>query len=108
MMAAADTIMSSRLPCPVPSGAGPNHAKMSSTLKFLVSSSRETEEDRFCSGGGGDGCTGLKDTANFRRVQELFSVSMSVCSGSEGDDVVSLTGSDPDRVEKARVSQEFQ
>ncbi len=83
-MAAADTIMTSRVPYPS------NHARTPSTLKFLVSS-ETMEED-------------VKDTVNFRRVQELFSVNMSVCSDGEGYDVVSLTGSDADRIEKARVS----
>lgn len=91
-MAAADTIMSSRL------SYGANNA-MSSTLKFLVSSSRETEEGDCYNGGD----TGLKDTVTFLRVQELFFVRMSVC-GSEGDDVVSLTGPNPESVERARVS----
>ena len=92
-MAAADTIMTSRLPCPASSGGSSGHAKMPATLKFLVSNESGEEEG------------GLKDTANFIRVQELFSVIMSVCSDGEGYDVVSLTGTDADRIEKTRVSK---
>lgn len=92
-MAAADTIMTSRLPYPSSSGGGLSHTRTPSTLKFLVSS-ESVEED-------------VKDTVNFRRVQELFSVNMSVCSDGEGYDVVSLTGSDAERIEKARVSPLF-
>ena len=93
-MAAADNIMFPRT-----SWDGSNHA-MSSTLKFLVSSYREAEEDGCYIGGG----RGIKDTVNFLRLQELFFVRMSVCSGSEGNDVVSLTGPDPGSVERAKVS----
>jgi len=94
-MAAADTITASRLPYAGGSQSGvPGHVRTPSTLKFLVSNDTGEEE-------AGEG---LKDTGNFRRVQELFSVTMSVCSDGEGYDVVCLTGSDADRIEKARVS----
>ena len=96
VMAAADTSASSSLSFPSPPGVGSNHA----ILKFLVSSFREKKEDGYSEGGS----TGLQDTANFLRVQELFFASMSVCSGGEGDDVVSLTGPDPKSVENAKVS----
>ena len=94
-MAAADTITTSRVPYGAGSMSGiSGHTKTPSTLKFLVSN--DSGED--------EAGEGLKDTGNFRRVQELFSVSMSVCSDGEGYDVVCLTGSDADRIEKARVS----